>query len=1314
MQRKRYQIVIVAMLVVVLILAGYFIYQEIFPEYKLYQDAYISLEEFRSTYSKEKSPLFKQGVKQVVIPAPSGCNDSVDRCVSCHIAVKLSYFSPTRIVYDINGEMVLDDLGVPVKVSNLDYVWLRLEKDIQSLKEKKDFSRARELEALLTMDVDGHKVDMKKVLAMHPLLGAETKPFELHPIDEYGCCSCHSGNGASLFIKEAHGSVFDGKYVPEKGFKEPPFLEKDPKNDPSFSFVYNAKPEAEFFFQQKPILVGALMQSKCVDCHQSSESVLNHMVDTVNAPLNRKKNQLSSIKKGIVSDRETLAALLKLMISLKINGCGATIKKIQKASEDREITSEEVNHLKAQLHYLKAFHAALDKGGIKDDKHAFYMIRKMHFEIMDILGSSDLAREFEKGSVGKNDLNSYVEEFLKIHQGKITKRSLFGKEYLAKEYVSTIDDYEQISESLSFLASDPKVIKGMSSYVDLMLNNYKRGKELFINQGCYACHRIAGYSNGNLGPDLTSVGLKEPWYIKQSILWPQGKLKSSTMPTFRLDQEDVQDLMSFLLAQKGLPSKAISTVDQQVSLKDWEVGEKFSWESAVSPLDVLDLNYAMTVFATEGCASCHKLQGFEGDISFSNEKKQEQISEWKWFRNLFPEQITGYQLVETIEKYENEIDRRLVKNTKNGTLLETLQQNHPKLIETFYSNFQYAMRAKNDFYSKSTGEKARDALNAWKNRVHNVLIMYIQTYGFGRDVAPALNWSGVYRDNEWLLGHFLNPADYVPRSFMPVMPFDESKFYSLMNMLHILGKKNRDIAREVWEVEGFDPAQAYEIYCSQCHGSSRRGNGPVSEMLYTIPKNLRNTTFLLNLTKERALYSIIHGVKGTPMAPWGEVIPEKQLGDQIPVLNEAQIKLLVDWLYYALPDELLIKASEDMISKWKYEPLDVVKELKHEGGVLRVLPIDKTDIQNNQTPLEHLVKEYFDEEINTAKDRDKYRYFLRKKFYTQENIKKGQQLFVENCASCHGSEATGMGARSSYMTDAKPRMLTNLAWLHSRDDLYLLRAIKFGVPGTSMTPWGDQTSVEQRMQMVIFIRSLSEEKNFRDSLATLLYNAFTTSKILLQSVRAPEYVFLDGAKEKYDKAFANQFVLFKGVQEGTSTPEQAGNAYANELSLRNRFRQLQALDQLLVDLDKEINVESNIYTSLGTSLIDKKLDAVILQAFFDILSVHDALFVVRDDKLICLDDDALEQDLSDKLLFFWRKVTYLEKAYAEKIAEYKALPVSIETSEEIQKIQEDVSTLSDIKLNVVEKSVLAKKSRKKQCDIYAVYIKEEAQVLYDK
>ena len=101
---------------------------------------------------------------------------------------------------------------------------------------------------------------------------------------------------------------------------------------------------------------------------------------------------------------------------------------------------------------------------------------------------------------------------------------------------------------------------------------------------------------------------------------------------------------------------------------------------------------------------------------------------------------------------------------------------------------------------------------------------------------------------------------------------------------------------------------------------------------------------------------------------------------------------------------------------------------------------------------------------------EKHGYYIKKEFYTPENLWQGKHFFELNCAVCHGNEGRGSGLRAEFLKEAKPRMLSNLNWIESRDDLRLLRSIKFGVPGTAMTPWGDLTSSMQRMQLVMYIR----------------------------------------------------------------------------------------------------------------------------------------------------------------------------------------------------------------------------------------------------
>ncbi len=78
--------------------------------------------------------------------------------------------------------------------------------------------------------------------------------------------------------------------------------------------------------------------------------------------------------------------------------------------------------------------------------------------------------------------------------------------------------------------------------------------------------------------------------------------------------------------------------------------------SSVPPSKIHDLRYGMTVFATEGCAACHRLKGFQSNVGFAIEKDKEptfdeMYRERNWFTSLFPEEALGSQIVKTIEDH---------------------------------------------------------------------------------------------------------------------------------------------------------------------------------------------------------------------------------------------------------------------------------------------------------------------------------------------------------------------------------------------------------------------------------------------------------------------------------------------------------------------------------------------------------------------------------------------------------------------------------------------------------------------------------------
>lgn len=1324
MRSERYQIALISLGVIATALFAYFLYKEIFPEYRIYQDDYVALENFRSTYTGEPPPDFKEGVKQIVFEREDKGPAKIDRCTSCHVALQLPHFSPTKIAYDINGNIVRSDDGTPIKIPNEEYVWAKLDKKIAELTDEKvneqliqegqtskvadRKNEAANLESLKTAHV-GHQVyDMTKVLAMHPLIGKETRPFEFHPIEEYGCTSCHSGNGRGLTTEKAHGPVFDGKYEAEFMGHKPEFTERDSLNDPQFARVFNDKPGDALLFQTTPILVGNLIQSSCIQCHEQSAAALQGLADTAGSLTAQRVRKTNAINEGFRSEKEALLALVELRKLIIDGGLAKAIDSIKMQGADPKNLPKKRDYFAKQLQFLQRDPAQDIQTRQRN------LLKNIDDQLVSMIGSQDFVDEIEK-NLSKQPSQETIDQFLKDkQQNEKAVGTLFDKMRTINLEQSLFKHIEETQNSLRHAANDENVVSAMTSDIDWLTMNYRRGQELYLSQACYACHRIAGMARGGVGPELTQAGNTYPWYLKESIVWPQADLHTSTMPNFVLDHVEVEDLMTFLLAQKGA-TKAVSQTEYKLAIQEWEAGRKMAWEKPILPSEIHDLRYGMTVFATQGCAACHRLEGFESNVGYRIEKEGKPDfdaldKEHEWFKGLFPEDALGSSIVSTIEKNAEAIDQRIVDHVRKDSILNELDEKYPETIEALYSNFRFASRAKNHHYQEladkeSDPKKKKEILaqlQAWKDRVKRILMVYVQEYGLGRLVGPKPNWSGVYRSDEWLMEHFHNPAGHVARSIMPILPFDDSKFHALTYMLDVLGKRNRDAIRMIWDHKGFQPEMAYQLYCSECHGDYLQGNGPVATWIYPIPKNLRNADFLRNLTRENVIQSITHGVKGTPMPPWGESPQPKPGYDGIPVLNDDEILKLVDWLYSSLPGGTVIKNSQD-VPKWNYNPQDVIDELKREGNQLRSeKSSEKKESQGSlgflQSELDLLntqeiyyaaleptvvvqpknnqaVNEIFDVVPNAIPGGAKEAYYIKKKYYTKENIEKGQDFFEFNCASCHGKEADGSGARASIMFDAKPRMLTNLDWIKTRDDMRLLRSIKYGVAGTSMTPWGELTSSLQRLQLVMFIRTLSQEKEKRDALLEALYVSFDVDQSAVENVRIVEYPVIAALQKEYVDA-KTQRVDHEDVQTAMTSKLAL---YQKQLELEQKIKSNQVRDQLLVDLKALIVKERDVYQGIGNDMISSNMDEELWQQFLKIIALNNNQFSFKDGKLTLQAQEENIKKIQTMVDSLVMSLDDQEKSANKELVIIQGKFPSPERDDELKAIQVKLTTINKMK-----------------------------------
>ncbi len=91
-----------------------------------------------------------------------------------------------------------------------------------------------------------------------------------------------------------------------------------------------------------------------------------------------------------------------------------------------------------------------------------------------------------------------------------------------------------------------------------------------------------------------------------------------------------------------------------------------------------------------------------------------------------------------------------------------------------------------------------------------------------------------------------------------------------------------------------------------------------------------------------------------------------------------------------------------------------------------------------------------------------------------ETIAAGQQLYLKNCASCHGRN--GQGGPGNDLIPAAPS-LTGDKWDHGSTDQAIFDNIKNGIaPDFNMVPFKDKLKDDDIRNIVAFIRSLEKKK----------------------------------------------------------------------------------------------------------------------------------------------------------------------------------------------------------------------------------------------
>ncbi|OGL39853.1 MAG: hypothetical protein A2043_09795 [Candidatus Schekmanbacteria bacterium GWA2_38_9] len=133
------------------------------------------------------------------------------------------------------------------------------------------------------------------------------------------------------------------------------------------------------------------------------------------------------------------------------------------------------------------------------------------------------------------------------------------------------------------------------------------GRSLFEKRGCYGCHNVKGFEKKRkIGPPLLNVTLKtnEIW-IFNWLLEPKNSLASPRMPTFKLNSQEIFEIIEYLKSINEAPLPKYHWDPYLLKRED---------EMSDMEFNAMDLLYqkGKGLWGQSRCAICHSLNGLGG------------------------------------------------------------------------------------------------------------------------------------------------------------------------------------------------------------------------------------------------------------------------------------------------------------------------------------------------------------------------------------------------------------------------------------------------------------------------------------------------------------------------------------------------------------------------------------------------------------------------------------------------------------------------------------------------------------------------------
>lgn len=177
------------------------------------------------------------------------------------------------------------------------------------------------------------------------------------------------------------------------------------------------------------------------------------------------------------------------------------------------------------------------------------------------------------------------------------------------------EDLYKVTQYITTKLVDSDLLANVSKLDPPTDEQIQLGRRLFLEKGCASCHAIAGLSpQKDFGPDLSALGAKNAselefgtakvprnlvWYIQAKLQDPASVNPAARMPQYNWNQADLDAVTTALLSMKGAP--ATSALQNLVVPRE---------EAAFHPTG----SFA-EVYERYKCYTCHKFNGYGGDLA---------------------------------------------------------------------------------------------------------------------------------------------------------------------------------------------------------------------------------------------------------------------------------------------------------------------------------------------------------------------------------------------------------------------------------------------------------------------------------------------------------------------------------------------------------------------------------------------------------------------------------------------------------------------------------------------------------------------------